>query len=473
MYQGWARRRGAKATLIDGPAQAKADLLYIECLWRVRRAGARGRAPRERAATRWPLRAPRRGAGQRSHRGRGPRHHHPTSPSPGRAPTSPSCGATSAIRPRSCETCGKAGAPGVSIACSPATSISSRGNERRGRSPPARAARARAMAPLGPVPQRARAGAPSARTTARPATRGTSSRTTTRARASTAGTRTGSAGICDDRQTLCFALAFWNGARPDPEGAHLRADRTEGNHGEDAKEYWWFLDSTPDALVDALALHLPAGGVPVRRGWSAENARARQPIRSSSWSTPGSSTTVATGRSPPTTPRRRPRTCSIRITRAERRPGGGDAGRAADALVPQHLVVGRSTATTPSIAARERRRSSPSTTSSARASSPARGSPEALFCDNETNTRAALAAPRARRRIRRTGSTTTSSTARRPSTREQTGTKAALHYRLQVAAGETATIELRLGRAAASIGDDFDVDDARPRAPRPTSSTPS
>ena len=32
MYQGWARRRGAKATLIDGPAQAKADLLYIECL---------------------------------------------------------------------------------------------------------------------------------------------------------------------------------------------------------------------------------------------------------------------------------------------------------------------------------------------------------------------------------------------------------------------------------------------------------
>ena len=33
--------------------------------------------------------------------------------------------------------------------------------------------------------------------------------------------------------------------RPDPEGADLRAHRPEGNHGEDAKEYWWYLDSTP------------------------------------------------------------------------------------------------------------------------------------------------------------------------------------------------------------------------------------
>src|SRR5438128_797905 len=55
----------------------------------------------------------------------------------------------------------------------------------------------------------------------------------------------GLAGISDDRQWLCFALAFWNGRDPILKERIFGLAGPEGNHGEDAKEYWWYLDSTP------------------------------------------------------------------------------------------------------------------------------------------------------------------------------------------------------------------------------------
>src|SRR4029077_12824049 len=55
----------------------------------------------------------------------------------------------------------------------------------------------------------------------------------------------GLAGICDDRQTLCFALALWNGRDPMLKERIFGLTGTQGNHGEDAKEYWFYLDSTP------------------------------------------------------------------------------------------------------------------------------------------------------------------------------------------------------------------------------------
>jgi Glycosyl hydrolase family 63 C-terminal domain len=55
----------------------------------------------------------------------------------------------------------------------------------------------------------------------------------------------GLAGICDDEQRLCFALAFWNGRDPILKERIFGLTGPQGNHGEDAKEYWWYLDSTP------------------------------------------------------------------------------------------------------------------------------------------------------------------------------------------------------------------------------------
>ena len=55
----------------------------------------------------------------------------------------------------------------------------------------------------------------------------------------------GLAGISDDKQNLCFALALWNGRDPILKERLFGLTNSEGNHGEDVKEYYFYLDSTP------------------------------------------------------------------------------------------------------------------------------------------------------------------------------------------------------------------------------------
>ena len=55
----------------------------------------------------------------------------------------------------------------------------------------------------------------------------------------------GIAGICDRHQYLCFALAFWNGHDPFLKERLFGLNGHEGNHGEDVKEYYFYLDNTP------------------------------------------------------------------------------------------------------------------------------------------------------------------------------------------------------------------------------------
>ena len=55
----------------------------------------------------------------------------------------------------------------------------------------------------------------------------------------------GIAGISDDKQHLCFALALWNGRDPILKERLFGLTNSEGNHGEDVKEYYFYLDSTP------------------------------------------------------------------------------------------------------------------------------------------------------------------------------------------------------------------------------------
>jgi hypothetical protein len=55
----------------------------------------------------------------------------------------------------------------------------------------------------------------------------------------------GLAGICDERQFLCFALALWNGQDAILKERLFGLNAHEGNHGEDVKEYYFYLDNTP------------------------------------------------------------------------------------------------------------------------------------------------------------------------------------------------------------------------------------
>ena len=75
----------------------------------------------------------------------------------------------------------------------------------------------------------------------------------------------GMAGFCDVEQRLCLALALWNGRDPILKERMFGLTGAQANHGEDVKEYWWYLDAVPSHALEPLALPLPAGGVPLRR----------------------------------------------------------------------------------------------------------------------------------------------------------------------------------------------------------------
>jgi Glycosyl hydrolase family 63 C-terminal domain len=72
----------------------------------------------------------------------------------------------------------------------------------------------------------------------------------------------GLAGICDDHQTLCFALALWNGNDPILKERLFGLTNSEGNHGEDVKEYYFYLDSTPTHSYMKYLYKYPQGTYP-------------------------------------------------------------------------------------------------------------------------------------------------------------------------------------------------------------------
>ncbi|MGK2867236.1 MAG: MGH1-like glycoside hydrolase domain-containing protein, partial [Mycobacterium sp.] len=72
----------------------------------------------------------------------------------------------------------------------------------------------------------------------------------------------GLAGISDDRQSLCFALALWNGADPILKERLFGLTNAEGNHGEDVKEYYFYLDNTPTHSYMKYLYKYPHTGYP-------------------------------------------------------------------------------------------------------------------------------------------------------------------------------------------------------------------
>jgi len=85
----------------------------------------------------------------------------------------------------------------------------------------------------------------------------------------------GIAGICDDRQRLCLALALWNGADPILKERMFGLANSEGNHGEDVKEYWYYLDSTPTHSYLKCQYKYPQRAFPYRDLVATNAARGR------------------------------------------------------------------------------------------------------------------------------------------------------------------------------------------------------
>ena len=91
----------------------------------------------------------------------------------------------------------------------------------------------------------------------------------------------GLAGFSDDKQLLCFALALWNGKDPILKERLFGLTNSEGNHGEDVKEYYFYLDSTPTHSYMKYLYKYPQAAYPyddlvtTNRGAGPRRARVR------------------------------------------------------------------------------------------------------------------------------------------------------------------------------------------------------
>ena len=153
----------------------------------------------------------------------------------------------------------------------------------------------------------------------------------------------GLGGLCDDKQQLCFALALWNERDPILKERLFGLTNNEANHGEDVKEYYFYVDSTPTHSYMKYLYKYPQREYPYRDLIDTNRSRSRTRVRVRA-------ARYRRLRRRPVFrrvrgireggPRRHPRPHH----RAQSRAGSGPAACRADALVPQYLVLGRGSA---------------------------------------------------------------------------------------------------------------------------------
>ena len=85
----------------------------------------------------------------------------------------------------------------------------------------------------------------------------------------------GIAGFCDDRQLLCLSIALWNGRDPILKERLFGLTNREGNHGEDVKELYYYLDATPSYAYARMIYKLPQAGLSLRLAARGECAPPR------------------------------------------------------------------------------------------------------------------------------------------------------------------------------------------------------
>jgi hypothetical protein len=85
----------------------------------------------------------------------------------------------------------------------------------------------------------------------------------------------GIAGLCDRRQEICLALALWNGRDPILKERFFGLTGPEGNHGEDVKEYYFYLDSTPTHSYMRMLYKYPQRAFPYADLVATNRARTR------------------------------------------------------------------------------------------------------------------------------------------------------------------------------------------------------
>ena len=163
-------------------------------------------------------------------------------------------------------------------------------------------------------------------------------------------------GISDDQQILCFALALWNGRDPILKERLFGLTNSEGNHGEDVKECYYYLDATPTHSYLKVLYKYPQRAYPYAQLVEENRRRGKDDPEFELIDTGVFDEQPLLRRRHRIREGRRRRTSCIRITVHNRGPETADRARAAAAVVPQHLVVGISRSQARAGAGRRRRR---------------------------------------------------------------------------------------------------------------------
>src|SRR5579862_526434 len=88
----------------------------------------------------------------------------------------------------------------------------------------------------------------------------------------------GLAGICDEKQRLCFSVALWNGRDPILKERLFGLTNSQGNHGEDVKEYYFYIDSTPTHSYMKYLYKYPQREFPYRDLVETNGRRSREEL---------------------------------------------------------------------------------------------------------------------------------------------------------------------------------------------------
>ena len=198
-------------------------------------------------------------------------------------------------------------------------------------------------------------------------------------------------GICDRQGRLCFAVALWNGRDPILKERLFGLTGNEGNHGEDVKECYYYLDSTPTHSYMKALYKYPQAAFPYAQLVDENRRRGRNEPEFE---------LIDTGVFDDNRyfdviveyAKASPNDVLIRIEVAQPRARDGPPARAADAVVSQHLVVGTDWRRLLAEAAhhpRRRRRRHRRARHAGHIRSARRlerdGGPAVLFTENETN----------------------------------------------------------------------------------------
>jgi hypothetical protein len=251
----------------------------------------------------------------------------------------------------------------------------------------------------------------------------------------------GLGGICDEHQLLCLAFSFWNGVDPILKERIFGLTGPQGNHGEDAKEYWWYVDSTPTHSWMRWRYLYPQAAFPYE-DLIAENARRSQldpeyeladtgVLEHGFWDI-----TVDYAKETPED--------LVLELRARNTGGSAETLHVLPTLWFRNTWAWGITDTVPALHV-ENSRLVADHTVVGRMFLIGDGDYTTLVCDNESNAER-LWGSRSRSRFPKDGINDHVTRGMDTVNPAQTGTKGALHYVVAVDPGDTAVIRLRLGR---------------------------